>query len=137
MPKGGLRSTSFKPGASGNLAGRPRRPETIEAKRIVADVKTAARKLTPEALGTLQEVMEDKKAPPAARVSAATAILDRGWGRPKQTIEAEAINGTMSFLALVQASFAPEVEARARARMVVEGHVIPDPSPGTEFLSAK
>ncbi len=31
--------------------------------------------------------MEDKKAPSAARVSAATAILDRGWGKPGQAVE--------------------------------------------------
>jgi len=29
--------------------------------------------------------MRDKEAAPAARVSAATAILDRGYGRPAQT----------------------------------------------------
>jgi hypothetical protein len=34
----------------------------------------------------------------------------------------------MSFLALVQASFSPDVEARARERMLLEGHAIPDPS---------
>jgi hypothetical protein len=27
-------------------------------------------------------VLSDGKAPPAARVQAATAILDRGWGKP-------------------------------------------------------
>jgi hypothetical protein len=79
MPKGGLRSTSFKPGTSGNPGGRPKQSKTIEARKIVADVKAAARALTPEALSTLQTVMEDPKAPPAARVGAATAILDRGW----------------------------------------------------------
>ena len=52
-----------------------------------ADVKAAAREMTPQALGTLQEIMEDKKAPPAARVSAATAVLDRGWGKPGQAVE--------------------------------------------------
>ena len=95
--------------------------------RSSPDVKAAARELTPQALGTLQEIMEDKKAPPAARVTAATEILSRGWGRPAQRLEAEAGNGTMSFLALVQASFSPEVEARARERMLLEGHAIPDP----------
>ena len=34
----------------------------------------------------------------------------------------------MSFLALVQASFSREVEVRARERMVLEGHAIPEPS---------
>jgi len=128
MGKGGRRSTSWKRGQSGNRSGRPKRPATVEAHKIIADLKAAARELTPQALGTLQEIMEDKRAPPAARVSAAAAILDRGWGKPKQTIEAEATNGTVSFLALVQASFSPEVEAQGRARMVLEGHAIPDPT---------
>ena len=33
--------------------------------------------------------MNDPKAPPAARVGAATAVLDRGWGRPTQSIEGQ------------------------------------------------
>ena len=79
MPKGGLRSTSWNKGESGNIAGRPKRPEAIEAKKIVADVKAAAREHTQDALDTLKAVMSDAKAPSAARVSAATAMLDRGW----------------------------------------------------------
>jgi len=89
MPKGGRRSTSWKRGQSGNRSGRPKRPATVEAHKIIADVKAAARELTPQALGTLQEIIEDKRAPPAARVTAATAILDRGWGRPTETVKAQ------------------------------------------------
>jgi hypothetical protein len=126
MGKGGRRSTSWKRGQSGNRSGRPKRPATVEAHKIIADVKAAARELTPKALGTLEEIMEDKKAPPAARVTAATAILDRGWGRAAQTIEAKETNGTTSFLTLVMASFSPEVEARARERMLLEGHTVPE-----------
>jgi hypothetical protein len=63
MPKGGLRSTSFKPGQSGNPHGRPKRPETIEARRVVADVKAAARELTPVAMETLEKAMTDQKTP--------------------------------------------------------------------------
>jgi hypothetical protein len=70
-----------------NPGGRPKRPETIEARRIVSDVKTAARELTPQALTTLESIMADAKAPPAARVGAATALLDRGWGKPGQGLE--------------------------------------------------
>jgi hypothetical protein len=88
MAKGGRRSTSFRPGVSGNPDGRPKRPETIEARRVIADVKAAARELTPVAMDTLKQVMKDPKAPAAARVGAATAVLDRGWGRPEQTVNA-------------------------------------------------
>ncbi len=87
--KGGQRSTSWKRGQSGNRSGRPKKPTTIEAHKIIADVKAAAREMTPEALSTLQTVMNDPKAPPAARVGAATAVLDRAWGRPTQSIEGQ------------------------------------------------
>ena len=89
MPKGGLRSTSWNKGESGNITGHPKRPEAIEAKKIVADVKAAAREHTQDALDTLKAVMSDAKAPSAARVSAATAMLDRGWGRAKETVDAK------------------------------------------------
>jgi len=31
--------------------------------------------------------MKERRAPAAARVSAAIAVLDRGWGKPQQAIE--------------------------------------------------
>jgi len=88
MPKGGLRSTSFKPGVSGNPSGRPKRPQTIETRKITTDVKAAARELTPEAMDTLKEAMADPKAPWAAKIAAAIAVLDRGWGKPTQAVDA-------------------------------------------------
>ena len=86
MAKGGLRSTSFKPGQSGNPHGRPKRPETIEARRVVADLKAAARELTLDAMNTLKGAMRDQKAPWAAKITAAIAVLDCGWGKPQQTV---------------------------------------------------
>ena len=88
MARGGLRSTSFKPGVSGNPGGRPKRPETIEARTIVADVKEAARRLTPKALATLEAAMDASGAPWAAKITASMGVLAYGWGRPKETIEA-------------------------------------------------
>jgi len=41
----------------------------------------------PAALETLATVMKDTVAPPAARVAAATAMLDRGYGKPRQGID--------------------------------------------------
>ena len=87
MPRGGIRSTSFKPGVSGNPGGRPKKPRTIEARRIEADAKALARQRAPEAIQALANIMNDAKAPPAARVSAATVILDRAYGKPRQEVE--------------------------------------------------
>src|SRR6266403_24228 len=62
----------FPRGKSGNPGGRPK--GDIELRR-------AARERTAEALGTLIAIMRNVKAASAARVSAAQAILDRGWGK--------------------------------------------------------
>jgi hypothetical protein len=81
------RGRPFIRGQSGNPGGRPKRPKTIEARRVIADVKVAARELTQQAIDTLAAIMNDPKVPPASRVSAATAILDRGHGKPTQAAE--------------------------------------------------
>lgn len=66
----------FKRGQSGNPGGRP----SDTALRELCRAKTA------EAVKTLKEIMSNKKAPPAARISAACALLDRGYGRPSQVV---------------------------------------------------
>jgi hypothetical protein len=53
------------------------------------EIKSLARKHTESALRTLAGVMNNTAAPPAARVAAAQALLDRGWGKATQFIEAE------------------------------------------------
>ena len=49
-----------------------------------ADIRSLARAQTELAVRTLTGVCGSKAAPVAARVSAASALLDRGWGRPAQ-----------------------------------------------------
>jgi hypothetical protein len=68
-------------------------------------VKALAREMTQEALDALKAVVTSPNAPPAARVSAANAILDRGWGRPKETIEN---TGKVTIEDLVLASYRHE-----------------------------
>ena len=63
----------FQLGSSGNPGGRP---------KAVHSVQELARKHAPEAIKTLADIA--KKGTPAARVSAAIALLDRGYGKPPQ-----------------------------------------------------
>jgi hypothetical protein len=44
-------------------------------------VTMAARAHTTSAIAVLANVIADEKAPPAAKVAAAQALLDRGWGK--------------------------------------------------------
>lgn len=75
-------STSFKPGKSGNPGGRPKLPPEI------VELRALAREHTKPAVEAIIAVMKNKKAPAGARVTAAAEILDRGWGRAAQTVEA-------------------------------------------------
>jgi hypothetical protein len=49
--------------------------------KATADIRSLARAQTELAIRTLTGVCGSKAAPASARVSAANALLDRGWGR--------------------------------------------------------
>lgn len=68
--------TPWKPGQSGNPAGRPK---GIEAK---------AREFTDAAIATLVRELSN----PRNCVPAAVALLDRGWGKPKQPVSGDPDN---------------------------------------------
>ena len=57
--------------------------------KAAADIRSLARSHAPGAIKVLAGIMNEKKAPAAARVKAAEALIDRGFGKPKQTIEAD------------------------------------------------
>ena len=50
------------------------------------EIRTLARSYTKAAINTLVGIMRQPKAPPAARVMAANALLDRGWGKAAQLV---------------------------------------------------
>jgi len=67
----------FKPGQSGNPSGRPKIPK---------EVVDAARAHTTRAIEVLSEILNDVTAKAKDRISAANALLDRGWGKPVQAV---------------------------------------------------
>ena len=69
----------FQPGQSGNPAGVPKE---------LVQVRAWAREHSEAAIRALAAIMVDPKAPAAARVSAAVAILDRAWGKPAVQVNA-------------------------------------------------
>jgi hypothetical protein len=69
----------FKPGQSGNPSGRP---------KVVGELRELARTHTELALATLVSVCESGETE-GARVAAANAILDRGYGKPAQAYTGE------------------------------------------------
>ncbi len=68
----------FEPGSSGNAGGRPKEDPAL---------RQLARERSQEALAVLISVMNNKKAAPSARITAASSVLDRGYGRPGNSVE--------------------------------------------------
>jgi hypothetical protein len=53
------------------------------------EIRSLARAHTEAAIKALVGIMNQEKAAPAARVSAASVLLDRGWGKPTQPISGD------------------------------------------------
>lgn len=60
---------------------------------------TAARNHSETALNTLVAIMTSDEASATARISAANAVLDRAWGKPRQDVE---VSGTIDAVAAIQ-----------------------------------
>ncbi|MDG9784653.1 hypothetical protein [Metapseudomonas otitidis] len=70
-------------------AGRPKG----RLNKATADVKALAQEFGPAAMQALVSILKDKKSPPAARVAAAKEVLDRAYGKAKQSLEVGGTDG--------------------------------------------
>lgn len=108
---------AWKPGQSGNPGGRH---------KGIAEVAAAARECTEVAIQALREVAT--AGPPAARVAAASALLDRGYGRPQQNVHVQGEGGDPLGIAQARAAareLFQDPEARAALRAALWGAAAP------------
>ena len=71
-----MRGRPFKKGQSGNPGGRP---------KVLGDIQALAREKSPRMIEILEDIADNAKSHPQARVAAARELLDRGFGKPLQT----------------------------------------------------
>ena len=98
--------TTWAKGQSGNPGGRP---------RILEAVRDIARESTTLAIETLRTIAADTDAPHAARVSAATALLDRAWGKPMQGHAVMAVTAPKSVKEMTDAELMAMIEKQRHA----------------------
>jgi len=85
MPRGGKRAGAGR--KKGSKGRSPRSSPVIIAKaQEKRELREAARQFTHDALETLAAICKEGQSE-AARVSAACALLDRGYGKPTQQVE--------------------------------------------------
>ena len=93
------------------------------------DVIELARSHTPMAINALANVARSTEAPPAAIVAASVALLDRGWGRPTQTIEATTTSNSLHLhLVAAQSVLAqgqPVIEAETNSVPMIVTDALP------------
>jgi hypothetical protein len=75
----------WQKGISGNPSGKPRLGPGVA--KVRADVRAAAKEWTTKAISTLGGALTTKGVPWSVKVQAANALLDRGWGRPTESLD--------------------------------------------------
>lgn len=114
MPRGGKR-----PGA-GRPAGKPNR-DTAASRAALADLVAGH---VETAIATLAQIAKTGESE-SARVSAATAILDRAYGRPGQAVEIKDTTPVMPDVIEIRAAhpISPKAEAEIDAARAPDGSI--------------
>jgi hypothetical protein len=97
------------------LAGS-RSPNAGGLSREKRELIDLARERSPGALAKIFAIMNDETVPPAVQLAAAGMILDRGYGKPKQQIEASDQGATLEqmLMAIWETKHAAAAQERAR-----------------------
>lgn len=72
-----------------------------------AEIRSLARGHTEAAINCLAGIMNQPDAPAAARVSAASAILDRGWGKPTQLVAGDPDGAPLNLIHRIERVIVP------------------------------
>lgn len=105
------RARGFQKGQVSNPKGR---------EPIVREVQALAKQQTELAVNTLVEIMTNERTNGSARVQAAVALLDRGWGRPKQSVDIKVDHDASGLAAALDALRERESKAIADQRPVID-----------------
>jgi DNA-binding response OmpR family regulator len=112
----------FPAGMSGNPGGRP---------KVIAEVRDLARQHTRKAIGTLVKVMQSGESD-SARVAAANALLDRGFGRPRtdQPVTLDEMDGALAdrgravLSAMASGRLTPSEAATLMQALAAQGRIV-------------
>ncbi|WP_342162540.1 DUF5681 domain-containing protein [Methylobacterium sp. SD21] len=110
------KARGFKKGSSGNPKGRP---------PINREIQEMCRELTPKVVERLFDIAMHGRND-SASVQAATQILDRAWGRPKQSVDVKVDHNASGLAAAITAAQDRLVQRAVEATRAntIEGTVI-------------
>lgn len=97
--------------------GRPRGAPN----KVTRAMKEIAAEHGESAIAVLANVMNDESQPGAVRVTAADKLLDRGYGRPAQAVEVEALQGAFPDTATLDAIYAEGMAKMEANRLAMIG----------------
>jgi hypothetical protein len=86
----------------------------------LTEIRSLARSHAETAIAALAGIMRQENLPPAPRIAAANALLDRGWGKPRQAAADDAAQPVKVELEIVRTIVDP---ARLLAEPTVEPQI--------------